>query len=339
MPNTATATPAELALHRNFVESVGQLKRGLVRSCHYLLQIQYRKVHHVLGYVTIADYAAAEAGLTRDQCMSFLALARRLPMLPGVTVGLESGELSWSQAKLLCRAATPATEHDWIETARGLSVRALAEVIRRTATPVAPKPIARGGWAATGLPVPPPLPTAEPPAPDSKPQFVTIAFREGRFALWEAWLAEARAVKPGAPLDEHLVDALEQGGGTIGFRFVIQECPTCRSAEVATSRGDLAVPRPLIARARCEAEIQHPDGSLRQAVPPRLRRLVLARDGYRCQADRCGRTQHLQVHHRTPAGEGGPTVLDNLVTLCSRCHRSLHEREELLKAAARDPVC
>jgi hypothetical protein len=334
--HTAAATPAELALHHNFVESVGQLKRGLVRSCHYLLQVQNRKVHHVLGYNTIADYAAAEAGLTRDQCMSFLALARRLPVLPGIAVGLENGELSWSQAKLLCRAATPATEHDWIETARGLSVRALAEVVRRTVTPVAPKPIVRGGLVATGLPMPP---TVEPPVSEPKAQFVTIVFHEGRFALWESWLAAARAGMPDAPLDELLVGALEQGGGTVSFRFVIQECATCRSAVVATSRGDLVVPRPLLARARCEAETQSPDGSLRRSVPPRLRRLVLSRDGFRCQADRCGRTQHLQVHHRIPVGEGGPTVPDNLVTLCSRCHRSLHEREESLKAAARDPVC
>ncbi len=322
------ATPAELALHRTFVDSVHELKRSIVRSCHYLRQIQLRKVYRALGYATIVDYAATEVGLTRDQCESFLRLARQLPLLPGVTEGLEKGELSWSQAKLLCRAATPATEQEWIDTAKGLSVRSLAEVVRRGSTPMqqATTPAAR----------PAPVALEMPPAP--KPNFVTLAFHDDRFAIWEAWLAAAKIAAPGAPTDVLLAGLIEQGGAGVAVRLVIRQCPDCRSSVIATSRGDLAVTGALLARAACEAERQGPDGNVRRAVPPRLRRLVLARDGHRCQAEGCGRTQHLQVHHRTPVQEGGRETLDNLITLCGRCHRALHEREEALRAAAVDPV-
>ncbi|MBK9305215.1 MAG: HNH endonuclease [bacterium] len=322
------ATPAELALHRTFVDSVHELKRSIVRSCHYLRQIQLRKVYRALGYATIVDYAATEVGLTRDQCESFLRLARQLPLLPGVTEGLEKGELNWSQAKLLCRAATPATEQEWIETAKGLSVRSLAEVVRRVSTPV--KPVA----ASTARP----KPVASEPPSAPKTCFVTVAFHMDRFAIWEAWLASARAAAPGAPTDELVTRLIEQGGAEVAVRLVIQRCPDCRSSVIATSRGDLAVTGALLARAACEAERQGPDGSVRRAVPPRLRRLVLARDGHRCQAEGCGRAQHLQVHHRTPVEEGGRATLDNLITLCGRCHRALHEREAALKAAAADPT-
>lgn len=322
------ATPAEQALHHKFVESVQQLKRGLVRSCHYLLQIQNRKVYNVFGYRTIADYAAAEAGLTRAQCDHFLELARRLPLLPGVAAGIESGELNWSQAKLLCRAATPATEQEWIETAKGLSVRSLAEVVRRSSTPVMP--------VAASMALPAPV-VPEPPCA-LKPSFVTIAFHDDRFALWEAWLAAARVATPGVPTDELVAGLIVQGGAGIVVRLVIRQCPDCRSAVIATSRGDQAVSGALLASARCEAEVQGPDGGLRRAVPPRMRRLVLARDGHHCQVEGCGRAQHLQVHHRTPVGAGGHSTLDNLITLCARCHRALHEREEALKAAAGDPT-
>jgi hypothetical protein len=282
----------------------------------------------VLGYRTIAEYAAAEAGLTRAQCNSFLELARRLPLLPGVAAGIENGDLNWSQAKLLCRAATPATEQAWIDTAKGLSVRSLAEVVRRVSTPV--KPIASS----------PPRPAAFVPPPSSVPKshFVTVAFHDDRFAIWEAWLAAARVATPGVPTDELLAGLIEQGGAGVVVRLAIRQCPDCRSAAVATSRGDLAVSAALLASAACEAEVQGPDGSLRRAVPPRMRRLVLARDGHRCQVDGCGHTQHLQVHHRTPVGTGGRTTPDNLITLCGRCHRALHEREEALKAAAADPT-
>ncbi len=323
-----SATPAELALHHKFVESVQQLKKGLVRSCHYLLQIQNRKVHCVFGYRTIAGYAAAEAGLTRAQCDTFLALARRLPLLPGVAAGIESGDLNWSQAKLLCRAATPATEQEWIDTAKGLSVRSLAEVVRRVSTPV--RPVA---------PLPArPAAVASPPPSTPKSHFVTVAFHEDRFAIWEAWLAAARVAAPGVPTDGLLAGLIEQGGARTVARLVIRQCPDCRAAVIATSRGDLAVTGALLASAACEAEVQGADGSLRRAVPPRVRRLVLARDGYRCQAADCGRAQHLQIHHRTPVGAGGRTTPDNLITLCGRCHRALHEREEALNAAAVDPT-
>ena len=54
----------------------------------------------------------------------------------------------------------------------------------------------------------------------------------------------------------------------------------------------------------------------------RVRRLVLARDGWRCTA--CGRAARLQVDHRTPIDKGGdPWNLDNLQCLCGGrdgCH-------------------
>ena len=54
-----------------------------------------------------------------------------------------------------------------------------------------------------------------------------------------------------------------------------------------------------------------------------LREKVLWRDGYRCQ--RCGATINLQMHHIIPRNKGGTNTLDNLITLCAKCHRELHE--------------
>jgi 5-methylcytosine-specific restriction endonuclease McrA len=48
------------------------------------------------------------------------------------------------------------------------------------------------------------------------------------------------------------------------------------------------------------------------------RALVRERDGHTCRA--CGATSGLSAHHRIPARYGGSDELDNLVTLCSRCH-------------------
>jgi HNH endonuclease len=55
---------------------------------------------------------------------------------------------------------------------------------------------------------------------------------------------------------------------------------------------------------------------------------VLQRDGWRCQ--RCGSSQDLQVHHRQPRSLLGGDVEENLITLCSVCHREIHLRAETL---------
>jgi hypothetical protein len=49
-----------------------------------------------------------------------------------------------------------------------------------------------------------------------------------------------------------------------------------------------------------------------------IRSTVLTRDAKICQA--CGASRAGQVHHILPRGQGGTDDLDNLITLCGRCH-------------------
>jgi HNH endonuclease len=53
-----------------------------------------------------------------------------------------------------------------------------------------------------------------------------------------------------------------------------------------------------------------------------LRQQVLRRDGWRCQS--CGKMSHLEVHHKEFRSHAGPDSEENLITLCSFCHASLH---------------
>lgn len=61
---------------------------------------------------------------------------------------------------------------------------------------------------------------------------------------------------------------------------------------------------------------------LRKALSPKLRVLVMERDGFRCQL--CGKTAQetkLEVDHKTPVAKGGTDSLNNLWTLCFDCNR------------------
>lgn len=57
-----------------------------------------------------------------------------------------------------------------------------------------------------------------------------------------------------------------------------------------------------------------------------LREYILTRDGYTCQ--HCGKTHtRLEVHHIIFRSNGGKDSIDNLITLCEDCHKSLHRGE------------
>jgi len=63
----------------------------------------------------------------------------------------------------------------------------------------------------------------------------------------------------------------------------------------------------------------------------------LYRDGYRCQG--CGSNRRLVVHHWEPYRFSHDNGLDNLVTLCSRCHQEVHatyRREGFVSEAEAD---
>ncbi|HSK23473.1 MAG TPA: DUF222 domain-containing protein [Egicoccus sp.] len=65
-------------------------------------------------------------------------------------------------------------------------------------------------------------------------------------------------------------------------------------------------------------------GRRKRQVSAALRRAVLLRDRQSCRFPGCGTTRNLHVHHVVHWADGGPTVRDNLITLCAHHHRHLH---------------
>ncbi len=57
-------------------------------------------------------------------------------------------------------------------------------------------------------------------------------------------------------------------------------------------------------------------------IPNNVRKAVYRRDGYRCAL--CDSTAGLQVHHCIHRSEGGSNQMQNLITLCWKCHAVAH---------------
>jgi hypothetical protein len=74
-------------------------------------------------------------------------------------------------------------------------------------------------------------------------------------------------------------------------------------------------------------------------IPPAMRRAVIVRDRH-CRFQGCDRPHTwCDAHHGVHWADGGPTALPNLLLLCRRHHRMVHERTGFsLVMQGRSPV-
>jgi hypothetical protein len=76
------------------------------------------KSHHRLGFSRVGDATRERFGISARELQSAAQVATKLDELPALARAFEAGELSWTQARLLIRVATPASEAAWIAVAR-----------------------------------------------------------------------------------------------------------------------------------------------------------------------------------------------------------------------------
>lgn len=60
----------------------------------------------------------------------------------------------------------------------------------------------------------------------------------------------------------------------------------------------------------------------RAGIAKELRQAVLERDRHRCTM--CGAADSLHIHHIKHRKDGGQDVVENLTTLCNKCHAREH---------------
>ncbi|MBU2500482.1 HNH endonuclease, partial [bacterium] len=266
---------------------------------------------------------------------------------------LESGKLGYTKAREIIKVATPATEKAWVEAACTTPRDRLVEDIARVQA------------QATDLRTSPGQGELIPAAPAERrlaaavPVKVSLEMTPEQFARFEA--LQERLTRSGAGGDriERILAGLDslledtQDGGQVdteagagasaslperaprgtSFQVHVRQCPDCGRFSASTSRGDLTLGPGDAGRLICDSRIDDPrTGRNTATIPPRVRRRVLARDGHRCQGPGCTNTRFLEVHHIQPRARGGRNRADNLITLCSACHRHIHEKAREMPA-------
>src|SRR6185503_19929156 len=89
-----------------------------------------RHEHHELGFARLGDYSRERLGLSAREVQTLATVSKRLAGLPKLRSAFADGALSWAQLRLLTAVATPDSETEWLEMARGRTVRALTALVR-----------------------------------------------------------------------------------------------------------------------------------------------------------------------------------------------------------------
>jgi 5-methylcytosine-specific restriction endonuclease McrA len=332
MPNIPEFRPELDAYqaHRALKKSVEILDRAQHCVVLWFGEIMRRELYRDLGFSTMRSYAMEKLGFSPTRAGDFIRLAKRLESLPLVKELVVSGELGYTKAREISSVADPTNESEWVKVAKEQSRRELEATVRQAKKLASQQ---QKDNPDQGELMPRPVPVA-PPA--IVPVRVGFELTPAQYARYEAMLAKIGHRGSQGDLLLDMVEALlvadeNAPRGAFSdphYKIHIHECPTCAKATVQTPKGEMELSQTEIEAAREDAQIHKPGERNKSAIPPRIRREVLARDRHHCRRKGCNHTRFLELHHINPRAEGGVNDPENLVTLCSGCHELWHVLEK-----------
>jgi hypothetical protein len=321
-----------------------------------LAVLDEREVGRDDGAFDTADWVARTSRLARARARALVDTARALRERPEIARVALEGRLSAEQLEPAVQVATEATDAEWAEAAPGMSpssLRAAARQARRVSNVEAVAAQAQARVAFTVRPEQGIGRMRATLAYDDLARLHAVLDRiaggygpdpDGRWAPYESRLADALVELAGTRLaDDSDADRACIYLHTTDAALAEDPDPDAPPAELVDL--DLPVANETARRLACDATVRpvvEDDqglpvrlGRRRRTVPPHLWRLLKQRDRH-CRFPGCGRTRGLHAHHRRHFADGGATDLDNLILLCTRHHRFVHEGGWTIRQ--RDPL-
>jgi uncharacterized protein DUF222/HNH endonuclease len=326
-----------------FDEVVASLDRRHERLCadmaDLLETIAYLDQNESWGddETSLECFLSARYGVGSGTAFEWVRVERALRDLPAIREAFAAGRISWDQLRPLTRFATPETDEQLSHEASSMRLGKLwtearrhERVKRRKQRNSRLNRHLRKQW-------------------DEDRQnlqfYGEMPAEEG--AIFEAEL-ERRAAqveledgdfydRQGARHLDALMDMVTSKGGDSAIPTLVvhtdAEVLTSGNGRLGETESGAQLPDEAVQRLACDARIEwvlERDGRAvgigRQGrtVPGFLGRQLRFRDP-ECRFDGCSRKSGLISHHIVPWAQGGSTDLDNLVRLCPRHHRLLHE--------------
>ncbi len=323
-------------LEEELATLAAHLYAGTCRWLELVGEIDRRGSWSELGRGSCAEWLAWRCGLTPRAAREHVRVARRLPELPLVHAAFARGELSYAKVRALTRVATPANEADLLELSRAFTAAQLERTVRAYRRVTAEEACEQQEtaylnvfWNADGS-----LELHGRLAPEDG-ALVLRALDAMRDSLWsrERGSAEPRPARQ-ASNAEALVAVSDaalahEGDGRPGgerYQVVVHvdEAVLAEDGEGGCELEEGSALAPETARRlACDASVAR-GGRRSRAIPPALRRALRARDRG-CRFPGCENRRFVDAHHVHHWAQGGETTLGNLVLLCRRHHRLVHE--------------
>ena len=304
------------------------------------------------GFRSCAHWLAWRVGLDLGAARERVRVARGLGTLPRLAEALARGEISYSKARALTRVASPETESRLLAVGRAGTVCHVEQIVRgwrrvdrlAEARETAQRHRNRGltlHYDDDGMLILHGRLTPEVGA------LLRQALAAARETLHRRASSHETAMPPTEPSGatssqaQQQADALalvaeaalQQGfdSETVGERY--QVVVHLESSGHAVLDDGPHVSAETSERLTCDATrtwMRHGHdglpvevGARTRTIPPALRRALERRDE-RCRFPGC-EVRRGQGHHIQHWAHGGPTILSNLVLLCRRHHRAVHE--------------
>jgi len=306
----------------------------------WLLRAHREGTHLRMAFGSFHEYTERLFGYSPRLSQEKLRVAEALEELPETARALRTAGINFSVARELTRVATPATEREWLEAARGRTVREVEQLV--------------SGHRPGSLP-------DDVPDVELKRHVVRLELSATVMATFREAMEKMRK-DAGESLDDDgamllLCRAALEGPkdpGRASYQVALTVCERCGRATQQGCGESLEVGPEVVAMAACDGQhighvgthvgargdssfLDHVAANLvraTQTIPPRIRRVVDCRDGGKCRVPGCQHTRYVDVHHITLRSELGQHHPDNLVTLCSAHHLAIHEGRLLVTGSA-----
>jgi hypothetical protein len=325
----------------------------------WLLQAFRARAHAELGFGSFHEYVERLFGHSPRLTLEKLRVAEALEELGETARELESGRISFSAVRELSRVATAETEREWLDAARGRTVREIETMVS-------------GHRPGSG--------PDDAPDPGEKRHVLKFEVSGEVLATFREAQGKIRRDAAG-PLDDddvlllfarHVLEGPKEEGRS-SYQIAFTVCEQCGKG-MQLGRGELIEVAPEIVEMACcdaqylghiegnthvgknhsardgethvgadasghdceshvgaDASGQDRDGHIgeqparaTQKVPPAVRRAVRHRDQGRCRVPGCRNAIFVDLHHRDWRLDGGGNVVANLVILCAAHHRAVH---------------
>lgn len=290
-----------LALHHLAKKSGGTLTRYRALLGRLLLAIERTGAYLDHGCSGGVHYAVIQLGLPLKKARLLIRVARELENLPYLRHQANTGEIEWSKLREIVRVATAETEHDWARLCRDHTYAEIESLV------------ARSQWGE--------IPTDQSVLPGPRSQ-LRCHFDPDQMAVLERGL-QAMCQRTGRALS--MAEAIELLFAEKLAERLIDEDQLEKVRQEAIKDlqwTDLINADTESAGGTPAVEIVNP----KSRVPSKAqRRKILRRDAYCCSVPGCPNTLWLEVHHIIFYADGGLTRPENLVTICSKCHKNVHE--------------